>query len=285
MEKTVKIVTDGEYFSVKDTLCCGQVFRFVPYGKGYFITSRDKRAYAYDEGKKGVIECNASDEEYFYNYFDLSRDYKKIVAEAENFGYPVLALSARLGKGIRILLQDEEEALFSFIVSQNNNIPRIKGIIERLCRAIGDKKEFYGEEYFSFPTAEKMAEMSLSFYSETGLGYRAEYIKGLAEKIANGYSVSSLKSLSSEELRKELIGIKGVGPKVADCAVLFGFHRSDSFPADTWIEKVYKEDFNGTLTDRKKISEYFVGEFGDNSGYFQQYLFYYKRTLESGVKK
>ena len=285
MEKIVKIVSDGEYFNVTDTLCCGQVFRFVPHENGYFINSLDKRAFAYDEGGKGVIECNASDEEYFYNYFDLSRDYEKIVYAAENSGFPVLAHSASLGKGIRILCQNEEEALISFIVSQNNNIPRIKGIIERLCKALGDKKEFYGEEYYSFPKAEKMAEMPLDFYSGIGLGYRAEYIKCVAEKIVGGWSARSLKNLSSAELRKELIGIKGVGPKVADCAVLFGFHRSDSFPADTWIEKVYKEDFNGTLTDRKKISEYFTGMFGENSGYFQQYLFYYKRTLEKKEEK
>lgn len=285
MEKIVKIVADGEYFSAEDTLCCGQVFRFVPHEKGYFITSADKRAYVYDEGKTAVVECLASDEEYFHNYFDLARDYKKIVSAAENSGCPVLAQSARLGKGIRILCQDEEEALFSFIVSQNNNIPRIKGIIERLCTALGDKKVFYGAEYYSFPTAEKMSATPLDFYKGIGLGYRAEYIKGLADEIAAGRSVRSLKNLSTEELRKELTHIKGVGPKVADCAVLFGFHRSDSFPADTWIEKVYREDFNGTLTDRKKISDYFVTRFGENSGYFQQYLFYYKRTLEKKEEK
>lgn len=311
MEKTVKITFDKEYFEIKDTLCCGQIFRFREtsgdygdgaaklggavggvnggddFGCGYLVFSADKCAFCYCEKDKTVIECAAGDEEYFYNFFDLERDYAGIVSAAENAGVPVLKTAANLGKGVRILNQNPEEALFSFIVSQNNNIPRIKGIIEKLCAGAGEEKVFYGErfgkkglKYRAFPSAETLAEMPESFFKEAGLGYRAGYIKGLAEKIADGFSVAALSELSTEELRKELVSIKGVGPKVADCAVLFGFHRADGFPVDTWIEKVYKEDFGGTLTDRKKISEYFVGRFGENSGYFQQYLFYYKRSLE-----
>lgn len=321
IDKTVKITFDKEYFDIKDTLCCGQIFRFreaigdygdgadklggavcLPtaaagrtnggngaemLGSGYLVFSADKCAFCFTEGEKTVIECAAGDEEYFRVFFDLERDYAGIVAAAENAGVPALKIAARLGKGVRILNQNPEEALFSFIVSQNNNIPRIKGIIEKLCAGAGEERTFYGEEfgenglkYRAFPSAATLAEMPESFFTGIGLGYRAGYIKGLAEKIAAGYSVAALSRLKTEELRKELVSIKGVGPKVADCAVLFGFHRADGFPVDTWIEKVYKEDFGGTLTDRKKISEYFVDRFGENSGYFQQYLFYYKRSLE-----
>lgn len=287
MDKTAKIIYDKEFFDIKDTLCCGQIFRFTEAGEGYLVFSADKCAYCYEEGKNSVIECSACDEEYFYDFFDLKRDYSSVVFAAENFGIPVLSTAAKLGKGIRILNQNAEEALFSFIVSQNNNIPRIKGIIEKLCAGAGEEKVFYGErfgenglKYRAFPSAETLAEMPESFFKEAGLGYRAGYIKGLAEKIAAGYSVAELSGLKTEELRKELVSVKGVGAKVADCAVLFGFHRADGFPVDTWIEKVYKEDFGGTLSDRKKISEYFVNRFGKNAGYFQQYLFYYKRSLE-----
>lgn len=288
MDKTAKIIFGKEFFDIQDTLCCGQIFRFTEAGEGYLVFSADKCAYCYEEGENSVIECSACDKEYFYDFFDLKRDYSSVVFAAENSGIPVLSTAAKLGKGIRILNQNAEEALFSFIVSQNNNIPRIKGIIEKLCSGAGEERVFYGEtfakegiKYRAFPSAKELAAHSESFFSSIGLGYRSGYIKGLADKIAAGYSVQNLSFLPTDELRKELISIKGVGPKVADCAVLFGFHRADSFPADTWIEKVYKEDFGGKLNDRKKISEYFVNLFGENSGYFQQYLFYYKRSTEA----
>ena len=183
-----------------------------------------------------------------------------------------------MGKGIRILNQDYTETLFSFIISQNNNIARIKGIIEKLCLALGEKKQFKDIEYHAFPTAKIMAQQSLMFFREIGLGYRAEYIKRLAEDIDIGFDLSLLCDLSTMEIKDALMNIHGVGRKVCDCVTLFGFHRSDSFPVDTWIEKVYKQDFNGTLTDRVKITEWFLSRFKDNSGYYQQYLFHYKRT-------
>lgn len=280
MEKQVKIVTDGEFFNVKDTLECGQVFRYVSYKKGYLIISLDKCAYCYNDGNKAVVECAKQDEEYFYNYFDLSRDYSSIYKSALDFGVEVLSTSASLGKGIRILNQNPVEALFSFMISQNNNIPRIKGIIERISQAIGVKKSFNDYNYYSFPTVRQLATKNLDFYKSVGLGYRAEYINRLANDIDGGFDVCALSLLSTIELKKQLVKIHGVGEKVANCVTLFGFHRSDSFPVDTWIEKVYVEDFKGQLKNRDKITEFFVDIFKENSGYYQQYLFYYKRSKE-----
>ncbi len=277
-----KIVLDGEFFNAKDTLNCGQLFRFFSAGvkkDAYFVNSLDKRCLLYNEGKNAVIECEEVDRAYFENYFDLSRDYGAIVSAAEKEG-GILSVAARLGKGIRILNQDRTETLFSFIVSQNNNIPRIKGIIERLSAGAGQKREFYGEEYYAFPTAEELAAKPLEFFKEIGLGYRADYIKRLADNFDGTFDASEFSALNTNDLKKKLTSIYGVGPKVADCASLFGFHRSDSFPVDTWIEKVYKENFNGELHDRAKIADFFVDKFGENAGYFQQYLFYYKRSLE-----
>ncbi len=275
-----KIIFSSEYFNVKDTLECGQLFRFERQKGGYLVFTCDKCAYVYNDFDTAVIECADGDEEYFQNYFDLKRDYSLIFNGAMTSEYDVLKTSATLGKGVRILNQDKIETLISFIVSQNNNIPRIKGILQKLCSNLGEKKTFAGIEYSAFPTVEIMASKPLEFYREIGLGYRAEYVKKIAEFIASGYNVEGLNNLSTEELKKELVSLKGVGPKVADCVLLFGFHRSDSFPVDTWIEKVYSQNFNGTLKDRKKIAEWFVKKFGVNSGYFQQYLFYYKRSLE-----
>ena len=272
---------NAEYFSVEDTLICGQVFRFTPHKKGYKIFTADKCAYVYNEGISAVIECEKEDEEYFYNYFDLTRDYSKIYSSAICENVEILTLAAKAGKGIRLLNQNLEETLFSFIVSQNNNIPRIKGIIEKLCAALGEKKTFLGEEYYTFPTAKKMAEKDETFYKSLGLGYRAEYIRRLAESIKNGLDINNFSQLSTKELKSELVKIHGVGRKVADCVSLFGYRRGDSFPVDTWIDKVYREDFKGTNTDREKIADELTARFKENAGYYQQYLFHYKRKIEN----
>ena len=275
-----KIIYSSEYFNIKDTLECGQVFRFKEYQKGYLVFSMDKCAYCYEENQNTVIECQDSDKEYFYDYFDLERDYSAIYLDALSKGVEVLISSAKRGKGIRILNQNSVETLFSFIISQNNNIPRIKGIIEKLCLNLGEKRQYNGIDYYTFPTVEKMAEKSVEFYKGLSLGYRADYIYKLSLDIINGFNLLDFNKLPTAELKKALIKIHGVGPKVADCVTLFGFHRADSFPVDTWIDKVYRENFNGTLTNREKISEWFLKEFKENAGYFQQYLFHYKRIKE-----
>ena len=269
-----------EFFNIVDTLECGQIFRYKEYKNGFLVFSSDKCAYVYESGENTVIECEDKDFEYFYDFFDLKTDYSKIVSDAVNSCISILKKSAVLGKGIRILNQNTEEMLYSFIISQNNNIPRIKSLIEKICISSGEEKEFLGQKYYSFPTFEKLNEKDEDFFSGIGLGYRAPYIKKLSESMAQGFSVKEFYGLSSDNLRKKLLQIYGVGPKVADCVLLFGFHKKDAFPVDTWIEKVYREDFNGKLTDRNKISEFFVASFGKNAGYFQQYLFYYKRSLE-----
>jgi len=269
---------DKEFFSVKDTLECGQVFRFAPENAGYLLFSGRHACFMRECGK--VVEITADDGEYFKEYFDLKRDYNKIYTSAKAFGIPVLEKSAEAGKGVRILIQDREEMLFSFIVSQNNNIPRIKGIIERLCRGIGEERNFMGKTYYTFPTAKDIAKQSVEFYQSIGLGYRAAYFPAVADALLNGFDLLEVAKLPTALLKKELVKLKGVGPKVADCVALFGFNRTDSFPVDTWIEKLYKEDFCGTLTDRNAITEYFLNLFGENAGYYQQYMFHFKRNIE-----
>lgn len=281
-EEQKVIKTSGEFFSVKDTLECGQIFRFTDMGSGrYFVISGDKACIAYNEQDNAVIECEAEDEEYFTNFFDLKRDYSGIYNAALKENVPFLTAAAEKGKGIRILNQNKEEMLFSFIVSQNNNIPRIKKILGRTADALGEKRTFKNIPYGTFPTATVMSEYDQNFYAGLGVGYRAAYIKQNADKLSDGYDLNNLDNLTTPELKKELLSLYGVGPKVADCISLFAFHRTDSFPVDTWIEKVYKEDFSGKETDRKKIAEYFTERFGDNSGYVQQYVFNYKRNVEA----
>ncbi|MBQ7339659.1 MAG: DNA-3-methyladenine glycosylase 2 family protein [Clostridia bacterium] len=274
-----KITTSKNFFSIKDTLECGQIFRFLEYEKGYKVYSLDKCAYAYEEGDFAVIECKKEDREYFIKFFDLDKDYSKIYEGAVNSGYEILRTSAELGKGIRILIQKEFETLISFMISQNNNIPRIKSTIEKLCKSLGEKRSFLGE-YYAFPSVEKLASAPLEFYREVGLGYRAEYVKDVAILIRDGFNLEKLKTLDTCSLKKELLKIRGIGEKVANCILLFGYNRIDSFPVDTWIEKVYRENFFGKEKDINKITKFFLELFKENSGYYQQYLFYYKRSLE-----
>lgn len=271
------ITFKDEFFNVYDTLNCGQVFRFDKLDGGEFLVkSKDKTAIL--KTRDGNVTIDSSDDEYFKNYFDLSKDYAKIINDVSACGVEKVRISAQKYKGIRILKQDAEEAFFSFIVSQNNNIPKIKSTIEKLCIALGEKRNFCGYDYYTFPTAKVFACCDDEVLKKAGLGYRAEYIKKSAEKILGGeIDFAYLNTLDTESLKKELLKIKGVGDKVANCVTLFGFSRSDSFPVDTWIEKIYREDFAGTLSDRKKINRFFLDTFKENSGYVQQYLFYAKR--------
>ncbi len=267
----------SEFFNAESTLECGQIFRFIPYKEGYKVFSKDKTCYVHTAGDKTIIECD--DVDYFYNYFDLNRDYSEIYKNALSFGIPFLSDCANVGKGIRILNQDEEEMIYSFIISQNNHIPRIKGIISRICEDIGEDKSFLGENYKTFPKTEALAARDAEYYRGIGAGYRDVFLSETAKRIKEE-GIEELKTLPTFELKKRLLTYKGIGPKVADCVSLFGFSRTDSFPVDTWIMKVYKEDFKGELTDKNKITAYFEEKFKDNAGFIQQYLFYGKRNMK-----
>ncbi len=265
---------DAEYFNPEHVLECGQIFRFSPFKEGYFVISCDKACYVYTDGVKTVVESD--DCEYFHDFFDMRRDYSEIVKRAKTHNIPLLTRSSEVCKGLRLLNQDKEEMLYSFIISQNNNIPRIKGIISRICEGLGEKRDYLGVQYHSFPSTPALASAGREFFREAGCGYRDIYLAETSARVASE-GLSRLDNLSAGELKKELLSYKGIGGKVADCIALFGFGKRNSFPVDTWLEKVYKEDFGGTLTDRAKITDYFTELFGDDAGYVQQYLFYGKR--------
>jgi len=274
----MKFDFDAEFFNPEQVLDCGQIFRYYPltegYVGGYAVFSADKACIVYPEGNKIVVDSDYPD--YFYDYFDLSRDYSEIIKRATSHNIPLLTRSAEAFKGLRLLNQNPEEMLYSFIISQNNNIPRIKGIISRICRGLGEKRSFIGGEYYTFPTSQKLASAGAEFFRNAGCGYRDKYLAETSAKVLK-CGLPDYKNLTTAQLKKELLAFKGVGGKVADCIALFGFGKRDSFPVDTWIEKVYREDFAGSLTDRNKITNYFCNLFGDDAGYIQQYLFYGKR--------
>ena len=268
-EKSI-VLKDFDNFNAKDILECGQIFRYKLNDDGsYDVFSRDKHANVSDVKDEIVIPTD--DVDYFYNFFDLDTDYKA-VCDRLSARSEILKQAVDYGKGIRILNQDLEEMLFSFIISANNNIKRIQLIVERLCKALGSKTDFG----YAFPTASQMAEASVEMFKELGAGYRAEYLFDTAQRLNDGYDLEQLRTMNTDEARRQLLSFKGVGPKVADCVLLFGLKKQDVFPVDTWIKKVYHNYFEQGHSDRD-IAGYFVSQFGEDAGLCQQYLFYFQR--------
>lgn len=263
----------SEYFNIRDTLECGQIFRYKQLENGgYGVYSQDKYAQLnYDS--EGRVEVRTNDSDYFWSFFDLDTDYGAKVKRISALS-PLMQQAASFGKGIRILNQDLTEMIFSFIVSANNNIKRIQLIIERLCDKLGADTP-YGK---AFPTVQAMANADVALYTQIGAGYRDKYLHDTANKLLS-YDLSTLTGMDSERARKELLTFMGVGPKVADCIMLFGLRRGDVFPVDTWIKKVYHEHFENGHADHE-ISKYFCELFGSDAGLCQQYLFYCRRMQQ-----
>ena len=258
-----------EYFSVKDTLECGQVFRYYDLGEGYYgVFSGDK--YAQLSTADGIVSVQTNHADYFADYFALDEDYGEKVARISAIS-PLMAQAAQCGKGIRILRQQPTETLYSFMISANNNIKRIQQIVERLCEGAGTLTA-YGA---AFPTAEQLASKDEAFFASLGAGYRDKFLYQAAQTVAED-DIAALKNVDTETAKKRLLQIKGVGPKVADCILLFGLQHGDVFPVDTWLKKVYHNYFDNGLPENR-ISGYFCSIFGQDSGLCQQYLFYFQR--------
>lgn len=267
------VILNEEDFVIEHILDCGQVFRYQKLEDCHTIIAKDKICVLQKQDPYVILKT--SDVNFFINYFDLNRDYGKIKKELTKMDSMIKPIE--FGHGIRILNQDLYETIISFIISANNNIPRIKKIIEKLCVNLGERIE--GNVY-SFPTAEKIVEANVQFLESCGCGYRAPYIYETAKDIVNKkIDLNELKKMNSKDSREYLLKLKGVGPKVASCIELFGLHNMDLFPMDTWSKKIYrilgfKEEANIEKMERNLV-DYFKGL----SGYAQQYLFYYYRTI------
>jgi N-glycosylase/DNA lyase len=264
--KNGKIITKVKDFELDAILDCGQSFRWEKQLDGSWQgVAFAKPLSISQQGDSLIFENTTAEdfEEIWSDYFDLNRDYgviKKLLSID-----PVLEKSIGFAPGIRILNQEPWEALCSFIISQNNNIPRIKGIISRLCAAFGDK---ISDDIYSFPSADRVAVLNEADLAPLRSGFRAGYILDAAKKVSSHeINLASLKTIPIDEARAELKKIKGVGPKVADCALLFGCARLDCFPIDVWIKRVlacfYPEGFPQSLMPYGGIA--------------QQYLFHYAR--------
>jgi len=279
-------IKGGELPLVDKTFDCGQCFRFekvekgrhehewggVAFGKYVSFANENDALYIYNSTEKDFYDI-------WFDFLDLGTDYseieKDILSRSAN---PALERAVEFGRGIRILRQDRWEALCSFIISQNNNIPRIKKIVSSLCQSMGEKIDTallsgHGapDISYSFPDAATVTRRGVDELRDLKTGFRAKYIYDAAERVSEGrLSLDEVLSMPTASAKDKLCEIKGVGPKVAFCTLLFGFGKYDAFPIDVWIKRAVEKYFSKEF-DPEALGEY--------AGVAQQYLFYYERYL------
>ena len=274
--KTI-VFEDVRDFDLTHIFECGQCFRWVPAddGTGDYIGAAGKNAarISYDpETECLTVLAAGGDEAFWRRYFDLQTDYSSIKDDLI-MRDPGIAEALKYGGGIRILNQDLFEILISFIISQNNNIPRIRKNIESICAAYGEYigKEF-GREWYTFPDPSALADAEEEDLAAMKLGYRAGYIISASRKYMSDCSCHCI-----PHCREDVLAYRGVGPKVANCIMLFGLRHTDAFPVDTWVKHIMNDMYGFDESDMKGMERFAHERFGPLSGYAQQYLFYYYR--------
>ncbi len=285
MEKYAVIKGYATEFEPKHIFECGQCFRFKKEADESYTIVAKNRIINVSKSGDDIILKNTTDEEVadiWYDYFDLNTDYSKIKKALSVDEH--LINSTKFGGGIRILNQDIWECIISFIISANNNIPRIQGIVERFCERYGDKMSYNGSTYYTFPEVDKLKDIKKEELSFLRAGYRDSYLIDAIEKVYNREVVlEDFINYTTQEAKKELLKIKGIGNKVADCILLFGNRRRETFPVDVWVKRSISELYKDEIADLS-IHEFAQKKFSDLAGYAQQYLFYYMRENSAGGK-
>lgn len=258
-------------FDIAQIFDCGQCFRFgkhseksdtycgVAFGK-YLEISQSENEITFNCDESTFLS-------HWHSFLDLDNNYSLYIDSFKDD--KVLYEASLFSSGIRLLKQDPWETLCSFIISQNNNIPRIKGIIENMSKTFGECFEQDGKTYYSFPTAKALADAGEEKIFALKTGFRAKYIYDAATKVVSGeINLDSIFDMSLENAMETLMKIKGVGPKVASCVLLFGFSKYGAFPIDVWVKKILANYYSDGIPTHLS---------GNHAGIAQQYLFYYER--------
>lgn len=273
------VVTGADSFNITHTFTCGQCFRWVKEQDGSFTGIAHGRAVNIADCDGGFVINNTTQEDFnriWRNYLDLDTNYTEIKNGFLHDEYLKKAIS--FGGGIHILNQDIFECLISFIISTQNQIPRIMKIVSALSQMFGGKISCNGKTYYTFPTLKQLQNVKESDLAELKAGYRAEYIVDAINKILYGdVDLYSIEKYDIDKARAELMKIKGVGPKVADCVLLFSAKKSNAFPIDVWVKRTMKNLYLGDKATNRQILEFAQTHFGKFAGMAQQYLFYYSR--------
>lgn len=273
-------------FELRDIFECGQCFRWNKQEDGSYTGVFKNNVLNVKKNKDEIIFegiCENEIQQTVENYFDLNRNYEKIKEQLSKIDQN-MKKSIEYGNGIRILNQDLWETIISFIISANNNIPRIKGIIERLSEKYGDEIKYKENKYYTFPTPEQLKNVTVEEYRKLGLGFRDIRLYETTKMVLNKQvDIENIKNNPNTiEVREELLKLSGVGPKVADCILLFSdLKRFEVFPIDVWVRRVmndlYIKNEDETKVNKKQIEKIANEKFGDLAGLAQQYLFYWRR--------
>lgn len=286
-EKNGSLILKGlEDFDAKKIFECGQAFRFIKEEDGSYTNVAHKKIINVKNEKDGVLIRATTLKEFkdiWWDYFDLDRDYEQIRKKLSPD--EILRPALDYGKGIRILNQDPFETIITFIISANNQIPRIQKAVEKIAKMYGSPfKNYDGKTYYTFPDAKTLSRAKAEdLRKDARVGFRDERIVRASEMInSKEVDIDKIRKMTLEDQRKELMRLPGVGPKVADCILLFSFGRSESFPVDVWIKRVVENLYFGEEIPKSKLAAHGRDIFGSYAGFAQQYLFYYGRENKLG---
>lgn len=285
MKEQTYILKNAESFEPRHIFECGQCFRWNKENDDSYTGIFGRNVLNVKKEENNIIFTgisNESLEKVCKDYFDLGTNYENIKEKLSKIDKH-LANSIKYGQGIRILNQDLWETIISFIISANNNIPRIKGIIEKISKEYGDKIEWNGKNYYTFPSIEQLSIATVEDLRTLGLGFRDKRIYETTKMFLNKeITLEELKNEeNTEKLKEKLLTLQGVGPKVADCIMLFSLKRYEVFPIDVWVRRVmndlYIHNENEEKVSKKELQKLAKEKYSDLAGLAQQYLFYWKR--------
>lgn len=285
MKEQVFVLENFKDFEPKHIFECGQCFRWNKRDDGSYTGVFKNNVLNVSKVDKKITfrgVCSDSIIKTCIEYFDLETDYQDI-KDKLSLVDEHLEHSIDYGTGIRILKQDLWETIISFIISANNNIPRIKGIIERISKKYGREIVWNGEMFYTFPTPEELGRASVSDLRNLGLGFRDKRVYETTKMVLDGeFDLERIRNENdTKKIRDSLLELSGVGPKVADCIILFGLNRFDVFPIDVWVRRVMNELYikseDETKVSKSQIEKLAKDKYGSLAGLAQQYLFYWKR--------
>lgn len=266
-------------FDLKNTVTCGQIFRFEELDDESFdIILPDRVINIRQDGNKIAIKSNKEDnlEEVIKTYFDLNYDYESIydkVLKIDKNNKEIVDFS----KGLKMINEPIIETCISFILSSNNRVPQIKKSLDYISNKYGEKVLFNNKEYYLFPDVASLSKASINDFRDCKVGFRDKYLYNFIDKVNNNeFDFNIIKDMNSDDALKYLMTLDGVGEKVASCILLFGYHRFDVFPIDTWVKKYMKDEYN--IEGINNIKKYVYDKYKELSGIVIQYMFNYKRN-------
>jgi len=277
-----------EWCNLAFTFDCGQVFNVVKTGDWWYCLVGDLVFKMRQKGR--IIEFEGTSESFVKHYLGLDVDLQAVM-EGMCWDEP-LKRAVECFAGLRIVRQNPWDCLVSFICATNKNIPGITLMLQNLSK-LGEQVEFDGKTFYALPTAKKITELTVPQLLNCGLGYRAKYLFNTAKAVLNGFNLEHLRRIPYEKAKQELYALPGVGPKVADCVLLFALDKTEAFPIDVWMKKIiinnyacyFSNEFLRQISAGKSltpheydiISQFARGHFGQYAGYAQEYLYYYER--------